>query len=217
MRRVPMQDENIKGKCKTAASGPTSAIVSIPTLSTTTRPTEAGLVPASGSTPSKATCKPTPYGGYDGIYAKRDPDGSGQSIKEVACWALEDATSLTPRTPMAGLDAAMLTMVRDLYQVEDEAKAADRRDQGLHACRGRRHPPGPAATKRATAGDDRDGWIPSRSWRSSAQPMAAMTYMLDQWEALKVCTPTSSTSTTTPPNALAADRHRTKELALHRP
>ena len=25
------------------------------------------------------------YGGYDGIYAKRDSDGGG--VKEVACWA----------------------------------------------------------------------------------------------------------------------------------
>lgn len=64
------------------------------------------------------------YGGYDGIYT-----GSGSAIVEVGCWAharnkFKDADSTDPERVLAAK-----AWVRQLYDVEDEAKAVITQDK----------------------------------------------------------------------------------------
>jgi transposase len=110
------------------------------------------------------------YGGYDGIY-------HSQGVTEVACWAharrkFYDAQDSDPRRA-----AEILALIGQLYAVEREAKEADE-----------------AARLELRQGRSREVLADIRTWLDAQQlavlprsPMsAAITYALNQWEALLV-------------------------------
>ncbi len=83
--RVPVQDENIKGKCKSGRIWTYIGDRDHPYIVYHYTPDRSRAGPSQWLDAFKATCKPTPTAGTMRIYAKRDPDGSGQStVKEVA-------------------------------------------------------------------------------------------------------------------------------------
>ena len=110
------------------------------------------------------------YGGYDGIYAHG-------GVTEVACWAHARRKFFEAKETDAKRAAAMLTMIRELYAVEDEAKLLD--DAARRALRQQNGVPLLARIK---------------SWLDAEQevvlPRSAMgqaiTYTLNQWAALGV-------------------------------
>ncbi|MBL9093034.1 MAG: IS66 family transposase [Planctomycetaceae bacterium] len=110
------------------------------------------------------------YGGYDGIF-------HGEAAIEVACWAHARRKFFEAKETDAKRAAAMLTFVRDLYAVEDDAKSLA--DDERRAMRQARSVPILAEIK-TWLDRERDLVLPR-------SPMAqAITYALNQWDALKV-------------------------------
>jgi len=110
------------------------------------------------------------YGGYDGIF-------HGEGAIEVACWAHARRKFFEAKETDGKRAAAMLTFVRDLYSIEDDAKSLtddERRDA-------RQARSVPILNEIKTWLDrERDVVLPR-------SPMAqAITYALNQWEALNV-------------------------------
>ncbi|HVT30416.1 MAG TPA: IS66 family transposase [Lacipirellulaceae bacterium] len=109
------------------------------------------------------------YGGYDGIFHS--------GAIEVACWAHARRKFFEAKETDAKRAAAMLTFVRDLYAVEDDAKALT--DDECRTMRQARSVPILAEIK-TWLDRERDLVLPR-------SPMAqAITYTLNQWEALNV-------------------------------
>jgi hypothetical protein len=108
------------------------------------------------------------YGGYDGIYVKGD-------VTEVACWAHARRKFFDAKETDGRRAAEMLEFVRRLYAVEDEAKALDHEKR--RALRHERSVP-ILATIRAWLDAEIQLVLPR-------SPMAAaITYTLNQWDAL---------------------------------
>jgi len=120
------------------------------------------------------------YGVYDGIYT-----GSNGTIIEVACWAharnqFKEAQGTDPERALAAK-----AWVRQLYDVEDEAKAAIARDQLTGAA---------AAAVRLRLRQEKSVPLLTslRSWLLAQKDQvlpkspsaAAIGYALNQWEAL---------------------------------
>jgi len=128
------------------------------------------------------------YGGYDGIYAK--------GVKEVACWAHARRKFFDAHDTDSRRAAEMLTMIRDLYKVEHEA--AERITAVAKAAPGRTIAPEQADAIRVELRQQHS--VPLldkiRAWLDAEgqlvlprSPMAgAITYTLNQWDALKVYT-----------------------------
>jgi len=122
------------------------------------------------------------YGGYDGIYAT--------GVKEVACWAHGRRHFFDAKDTDARRSAEMLAMVQELYAVEDEAKAQIAATQGATAEQAdairlalRQEHSVPVLARIKAWLDENQKLVLPRS------PMAgAITYMLNQWEALCVYT-----------------------------
>ena len=76
--------------------------------------------PASWLRDYKGYLQADAYGGYDGIYA-----GSNGQVIEVACWAHARRKFFEAKETDGRRAAEMLTLVRELYAVEDAAKALD--------------------------------------------------------------------------------------------
>jgi transposase len=121
------------------------------------------------------------YGGYDGIYA-----GSNGAIIEVACWAharnkFRDAEATDPERALAAK-----AWVRKLYDVEDEAKAEVARLDLVGAAaaavflRLRQEKSVPLLTTLCQ-------WLLAQKVQvlPKSPIAAAITYALNQWEALK--------------------------------
>jgi len=107
------------------------------------------------------------YGGYDGIFH------SGAS--EVACWAHARRKFFEAKETDGKRAAAMLSFVRDLYSIEDAAKSLS--DDERRAMRQARSVPILIEIK-TWLDRERDVVLPR-------SPMAAaMTYALNQWDAL---------------------------------
>jgi transposase len=108
------------------------------------------------------------YGGYDGIYHKGN-------VIEVACWAHARRKFFDAKETDGRRSAEMLAMVRDLYAVEDEAKALDH--ERRRALRQEKSVPILAKIK---------AWLDAeRPLVLPRSPMAAaITYTLNQWDAL---------------------------------
>lgn len=110
------------------------------------------------------------YGGYDGIYAHG-------GVTEVACWAHARRKFFEAKETDSKRAAAMLTMIRELYAVEDEAKLLD--DAARRALRQQNSAPLLARIK---------------IWLDAEQEVVlprsemgqAITYALNQWDALCV-------------------------------
>ncbi len=112
------------------------------------------------------------YGGYDGIY-------HAHGVREVACWAHARRKFFDARETDAPRAAHMLSLVRELYAVEDQAKEADH--EARRELRGRESLPILERIKT---------WLDAeRPIVLPRSPMAqAITYALNQWEALVVYT-----------------------------
>lgn len=107
------------------------------------------------------------YGGYDGIYHS--------GAMEVACWAHARRKFFDARETDGRRAAVLLTFVRELYGVEDEAKRLT--DDERRDLRQARSVPILAGI-RAWLDAEREVVLPR-------SPMgAAFTYVLNQWEAL---------------------------------
>lgn len=110
------------------------------------------------------------YGGYDGIY-------HGEGAIEVACWAHARRKFFEAKETDGKRAAAMLTFVRDLYAVEDDAKRlADDERRAMRQARS----VAILAEIKTWLDRERDVVLPR-------SPMAqAITYALNQWQALNV-------------------------------
>lgn len=110
------------------------------------------------------------YGGYDGIYA-------GGGILEVACWAHARRKFFDARETDGKRAAQMLSMVRELYAIEEQAKGLD--DAARLALRQQQSVPVLAKIKQ---------WLDAE--REIVLPRSmmgqAIGYALNQWAALNV-------------------------------
>lgn len=65
------------------------------------------------------------FGGYDGIYAQGETNSEDRVVLEVACWAHARRKFYDARTSDVVRSHAMLGWIRELYQVERDAKEFD--------------------------------------------------------------------------------------------
>jgi len=166
--RVPVQDEAVQGKCKSGRIWAYLGDQANPYDVYQYTPDRTRAGPQRFLAEYKGYLQADAYGGYDGVYHKGE-------VIEVACWAHARRKFFDARDTDGRRAAEMLEMVRQLYAVEDEAKALDddaRRDL-------RQQMSLPILAK-------------IRSWLSEQitlvlprSPMAqAMQYTLNQWAAL---------------------------------
>jgi hypothetical protein len=110
------------------------------------------------------------YGGYDGIYHKGD-------VIEVACWAHARRKFFDAKETDGKRSAHMLSLVRELYAVADQAKGLNE-EARLEL---RRHQSVPILDRIRVWLDEESQVVLPRS------PMAsAIGYALNQWDALSV-------------------------------
>jgi len=192
--RVPVQDETVKGKCKSGRiwcflgdqSNPYDVFQYTPDR------TRAG--PSNWLDAFKGYLQADAYNGYDGIFA-------GGNVIEVACWAHARRKFFDARQTDGRRSGEMLTMVQELYAVEDEAK---KKIEELNAS-ARAASAGLADAPREEADRIRYDLRQQKSvpilakiktWLDAEQklvlprsPMAgAINYMLNQWPALCIYT-----------------------------
>ncbi len=184
--RVPVQDETIKGKCKSGRIWTYIGDRDHPYIVYDYTPDRTRAGPSRWLGQFKGYLQADAYGGYDGIYAKRGPDGGGGGgVKEVACWAHGRRHFFDAKDTDGRRCTQMLSMVRDLYKVEDEANAQIAATRDCTAIE--------ADAIRLTLRQEKSIPILAtiKTWLDTEQklvlprsPMAqAMTYMLNQWEA----------------------------------
>lgn len=180
--RVPVQDENLKGKCKSGRIWTYIGDRDHPYIVYHYTPDRSRAGPSQWLDAFKGYLQADAYGGYDGIYAT--------GVKEVACWAHGRRHFFDAKDTDGRRSAAMLTMVRALYQVEDEAKGQIAATSGVT--------PIEADAIRLSLRQQKSVLILAtiKTWLDTEQtlvlprsPMAqAIGYMLNQWEALTVYT-----------------------------
>ena len=180
--RVPVQDETVKGKCKSGRIWTYIGDRDHPYIVYHYTPDRSRAGPSQWLDKFRGFLQADAYGGYDGIYAT--------GVKEVACWAHGRRHFFDAKDTDGRRSAQMLTMVRELYQVEDAAAAqiatakdctAIEADAIRLALRQQKSVPLLAMIK--TWLDTEQKLVLPRS------PMAqAMNYMLNQWEALCIYT-----------------------------
>ncbi len=120
--RVPVQDETIQGKCKSGRIWTYIGDRDHPYIVYDYTVDRSRAGPRRWLGDFKGYLQADAYGGYDGIYAQAGGGGEG-GVKEVACWAHGRRHFFDARDTDAKRCAWMLTMVRQLYAVEDEATA----------------------------------------------------------------------------------------------
>jgi hypothetical protein len=166
--RVPVQDPRVKGRCKSGRIWTYIGDLPNPYVVYTYTPDRTRAGPQGFLADFKGYLQADAYGGYDGIYHKGD-------CVEVACWAHARRKFFDAGTTDGVRAAAMLTMVRELYAVEHEAKDLD--DDGRRALRQEKS--APLLAKIKTWLDEQSKLVLPRS------PMAgAINYTLNQWQAL---------------------------------
>lgn len=142
------------------------------------------------------------FGGYDGIYAGE----AGGHVTEVACWAHARRKFYDARHSDAALSTQALAYIRLLYDVEDEAKQraealADEHGEGNESVKASRLPSRRAELILALRQEESvprltrfKTWLETQqaSRGGSVLPKSSMgqaiTYALNQWEALCVYT-----------------------------
>ena len=166
--RVPVQDDLVKGRCKSGRVWAYIGDQHNPYVVYEYTPDRTRAGPASWLKDYKGYLQADAYGGYDGVYHKG-------GVIEVACWAHARRKYFDARETDGARAAAMLTMVRELYVVEDEAKAMN--DEQRRELRQEKAVPILAKIKAWL--DEQIKVVLPRS------PMAqAINYTLNQWEAL---------------------------------
>lgn len=162
--RVPVQEKN---KCKSGRIWAYLGDRDHPYIVYEYTPDRTRAGPAAWLKDYKGYLQADAYGGYDGIYAT--------GVLEVACWAHARRKFFEAKETDGARAAAMLAMVRDLYEVEDQAKALS--DEARRELRQQKAVPILATIKAWL-----DEQIPLVLPRS---PMAAaIQYTLNQWQAL---------------------------------
>jgi len=177
--RVPVQDERVKGKCKSGRIWAYIGDRDHPSIVYEYTPDRTRAGPANWLKGFAAYLQADAYGGYDGIYA--------QGVIEVACWAHARRKFFDAKETDGARAAAMLGRVRQLYAVEDEAKAriattlnctGEQADAIRRELRQEKAVPVLERIK-AWLDKEKDLVLPR-------SPMAgAIGYTLNQWEALK--------------------------------
>jgi transposase len=115
--RVPVQDETVKGKCKSGRIWCFLGDESNPYDVYQYTPDRTRAGPQKFLDDFKGYLQADAYGGYDGIYTRGN-------VIEVACWAHGRRKFFDARETDGRRAAEMLAMVGELYAVEDEAKEA---------------------------------------------------------------------------------------------
>jgi transposase len=166
--RVPVQDEQVRGKCKSGRLWAYLGDWAHPYDVYQYTPDRTRVGPQRFLADYKGYLQADAYGGYDGVYHKG-------SVIEVACWAHARRKFFDARETDGRRAAQMLEMVRQLYAVEDEGKQLN------HDARRelRRHKSVPILAR-------------IRNWLDSQGPLVlprspiagAMGYTLNQWDAL---------------------------------
>ena len=183
--RVPVQDEEVKGRCKSGriwtyfGNHANSYIIYEYTPDRTRAGPQRFLADYKGYLQADA------YGGYDGIYTRGN-------VIEVACWAHARRKFFDAKETDGRRAAEMLAMVGQLYGVEDQAKekivalleqtpAASQEQQDRIRLNLRQEQSVPVLGQIKGWLDKEKDLVLPRS------PMAgAITYMLNQWTALCV-------------------------------
>jgi transposase len=166
--RVPVQDRTVKGRCKSGRIWTYIGDESNPYIVYDYTPDRTRAGPQGFLADYKGYLQADAYGGYDGVYHK------GQVI-EVACWAHARRKFFDAKETDGRRAAQMLEMVRQLYAVEDQAKALDNDAR----CQLRRQQSVPILQSIKRWLDEQLPLVLPRS------PMAqAMQYTLNQWDAL---------------------------------
>jgi len=179
--RVPVQDETVKGKCKSGRIWCFLGDESNPYDIYHYTPDRTRAGPSLWLDVFKGYLQADAYSGYDGIFA-------GGAVIEVACWAHARRKFFEAKDTDGRRSAEMLAMVQGLYAVEDEAREAiamlkeptrQQREQIRHELRQQKSVPILARIK--TWLDAEQKLVLPRS------PMAqAIGYALNQWTALSV-------------------------------
>jgi len=166
--RVPVQDETVQGKCKSGRIWAYLGDRANPYDVYQYTPDRTRAGPQRFLAEYKGYLQADAYGGYDGVYHKG-------AVIEVACWAHARRKFFDARDTDGRRSAEMLEMVRQLYAVEDAAKAmADDARRDL-----RQQMSVPILARIKLWLDEQIKLVLPRS------PMAqAMQYTLNQWAAL---------------------------------
>jgi transposase len=188
--RIPVQECDEAGRCKNGRMWTYIGDEGNPYIAYDYTPDRTRAGPAAWLSNFKGYLQADAYGGYDGIYAR----GGGGQIIEVACWAHARRKFFEAKDADGKRSAEMLAMVGELYAVENQAKAkvaellkvspaatAEERQALIRDLRQEFSVPILATIK--TWLDEQQKLVLPRS------PMAqAITYVLNQWEALNVYT-----------------------------
>lgn len=116
---VPIQSPG-EGKCRKGRLWAYLGDAANPYIVYDYTPDRARAGPANWLRDYKGYLQADAYGGYDGIYA-----GSNGQVIEVACWAHARRKFFEAKETDGRRAAEMLTLVRELYAVEDAAKTLD--------------------------------------------------------------------------------------------
>jgi len=111
---VPVQDQQVKGKCKKGRVWAYLGDRDHPYTIYEYTPDRTRAGPAAWLKDYKAYLQADAYGGYDGIYAT--------GVIEVACWAHARRKFFDAKETDGARAAAMLEMVQELYKLEHEAR-----------------------------------------------------------------------------------------------
>jgi transposase len=169
---VKVQDASLKGRCRTGRVWTYIGDEANPYVAYDYTPDRARAGPQRWLEKFAGYLQADAYGGYDGIYAR---EAGGGTVTEVACWAHARRKFFEARETDGRRATQMLEFVRQLYAVEGEARGLDH--DARRALRQERSVPVLARIK---------------SWLDAEQPVvlqrspmgAAITYCLNQWEAL---------------------------------
>jgi transposase len=166
--RVPVQDDQVKGKCKSGRIWTYLGDSDHPYVVYDYTPDRTRAGPSTWLANFKGYLQADAYGGYDGIYTKGE-------VSEVACWAHARRKFFEAKETDGKRAAQMLEFVRQLYAIEEEAKRLDhdaRRDL--------------RQTKACPILDAIKQWLGvEQQLVLPRSPMAAaIGYTLNQWDAL---------------------------------
>jgi transposase len=176
--RVPVQDDQVKGRCKSGRIWTYIGDRDHPYVVYEYTPDRTRAGPAAWLKAYQGYLQADAYGGYDGIYAT--------GVVEVACWAHARRKFFEAKETDSARAVAMLGMIQELYAVEDLARA---QVAAVAGCTGeqadairrqlRQEQAVPILGKIKAWLDEQQKLVLPRS------PMAqAIGYTLNQWQAL---------------------------------
>jgi transposase len=185
--RVPVQDEAVKGKCKSGRIWCFLGDESNPYDVFRYTPDRTRAGPQKFLADYKGHLQADAYGGYDGIYTRGDG-----GVTEVACMAHARRKFFDAKETDGRRSAQMLRFVQRLYAIEDRIKLRIKRQlkKNPNLTRDQRH----EITRQARQARSVPILAQMKTWLDTEQKLvlprspiaAAITYMLNQWNALNV-------------------------------